>query len=298
MSKTLNDIRNKIDRLDDQIHDLLMQRAELIRDVSAAKQKSGAPIVHPAREATMIRRLLDRHTGILPQAAIVGIWRELVGAVSMLQRGLHVYVSAKQDEDYCWDMAKDYFGSVLPMTRVSGPSAALAHVRENRDAIAVLPWPEDEAQNPWWSVLAHQDEDDTNGIIRIVTALPYGSSKPIDECYQKAVVVGRIDFMESGNDHSFLAIDVPQPLSRAKIIDTCRASGLQAVSIISKVDAGLNITSHLVEVASFVDANSTQINAINDMLEPLQGRCVSIGGYPIPPVFRKGDTDPVKISSL
>lgn len=143
MSKKLEQIRIQIDSLDNQIHDLLMERAGLIHAVSAEKKKSNRPIVHPAREAKMIRRLIGRHSGILPQAAIVGIWRELVGAVSMLQKGLNVHVSAGTDQEHCWDMAKDYFGSVLPMNRVSSSALAMSAVRNDSEAIAVMPWPED-----------------------------------------------------------------------------------------------------------------------------------------------------------
>jgi len=299
MSEKLNEIRGKIDSLDNKIHDLLMQRAELIRDVSVEKQKSGAPIVHPAREAMMIRRLLDRHTGILPQAAIVGIWRELVGAVSMLQRGLQVYVSAQQDEEFCWDMAKDYFGSVLPMTRVASPLAAIAHVRENRDAIAVLPWPEDETQRPWWSALAHQEADSHSASrVRIVAALPHGAPVPITECYKKALVIGRIDYLPSGHDNSFVAIDVPQPLSRAKIIDIFKAQKIETLSIFTQVDAALNITSHLVEIACYLDKEDAILQVINEVLEPVKGRCIRLGGYPVPPIFRAGDTNPVDVKGL
>jgi len=105
MSQKLDDIRKKIDALDNQIHDLLMERADLIIGVTEEKKKNNIPVVQPAREAVMIRRLLARHRGPLPEAAIIGIWRELVGAVSLLQTGLKVAVSAAPNDAYCWDMA-------------------------------------------------------------------------------------------------------------------------------------------------------------------------------------------------
>ena len=106
MSETLAEIRKKIDTLDDRIHDLLMERADLIVGVTEEKKKNNIPVVQPAREAMMIRRLLNRHRGPLPEATIVGIWRELVGAVSLLQTGLKVSVSP---ENYCWDGGQELF---------------------------------------------------------------------------------------------------------------------------------------------------------------------------------------------
>ena len=75
MSKKLEKIREKIDKLDNQIHDLLMERADLVSDVAAEKRKHNLQIVHPAREAMMVRRLLKRHKSVLPEAAVVRIWR-------------------------------------------------------------------------------------------------------------------------------------------------------------------------------------------------------------------------------
>src|SRR5690606_38307673 len=92
MSKKLEELRKKIDALDQVIHDALMARADLIDSVAAEKRKHNLPYVQPAREAQMIRRLLARHRGPLPAAAVVRIWRELVGAVSLLQTGLKISV--------------------------------------------------------------------------------------------------------------------------------------------------------------------------------------------------------------
>jgi chorismate mutase-like protein len=159
MSAKLDDIRKKIDSLDNQIHDLLMERADLIMGVTEEKKKNNIPVVQPAREAVMIRRLLGRHRGPLPEAAIVGIWRELVGAVSLLQTGLKVAVSSAPTEAYCWDMAKNYFGTVLPMTKGMNSLMAVSSVRENESNFAVVPWPQDGEKAPWWPFLMNQKDE-------------------------------------------------------------------------------------------------------------------------------------------
>src|SRR6185295_1686741 len=111
MSKTVDDIRSKIDGMDNNIHDLLMQRAELVLKIGEEKRKSNVQVVQPDREIVMIRRLLSRHKGPLPKEAVVRIWRELVGAVSLLQTGLKVAVTVPDNAGglVYWDMAKDYF---------------------------------------------------------------------------------------------------------------------------------------------------------------------------------------------
>ncbi len=100
-SPQLDKIRCQIDALDERIHDALMERAELVLKVGEEKRKNNIQIVQPAREARMIRRLLGRHHGALPEMAVVRIWRELVGAVSLLQTGLKVAVVAPEGYVQC-----------------------------------------------------------------------------------------------------------------------------------------------------------------------------------------------------
>ncbi len=310
MSKKLEAIRGRIDALDDQIHDLLMRRATLIADVTAEKLKYNKPIVHPAREAAMLRRLLSRHQGVLPQAAVIGIWRELVGAVSMLQRGIKAFVSTDEQTLYCWDMAKDYCGSVVPMQRVASPGAALSAVRESTDAIAVVPWPGDQDQNRlWWELLidqdvlrnpeayAHQESHFTPVII--IAALPFGSQQAFNQLENKALVVGRMEYNPSGEDNSFVAMEVQGPLSRARAVDLLKKEGFEALSItsVSRNYGGQDVTRHLIEVSGYIDASDERLDRVGEWLqaEETPGFCVLLGGYPVPPVLRAGDTAPLAI---
>jgi chorismate mutase/prephenate dehydratase len=150
MTQELSEIRIKIDAIDNQVHDLLMERASLVSSVAAAKRKEGMQIVQPAREARMIRRLLKRHKGPLPEATIVRIWRELVGSVSLLQTGLNVAVASNQGHSDFWDMARNYFGSAVPMKKINGNSNTVSAVREGEVSFGVLPWPELETSQAWW----------------------------------------------------------------------------------------------------------------------------------------------------
>lgn len=293
MANTLDSLRKKIDKLDDQIHNLIMQRAELIQDITKAKQAQNRPIVHPAREAMMIRRLLGNHKGILPQATIINIWRELVGAVSMMQRGLTGFVSAHPDHAQCWDMAKQYCGNVIPMTKCSEPMSALAGMRDTPDSIAILPWPTDLETNPWWATLIDQDHDAPNIMpIKIVAALPFGHEQEFHTLNHRAVIVGRMEFNPSGDDHSFIGITTSSPLSRAKIIDLLQEQNLEAKFITSQQSNHGTSQHYIAEVASYVTQDDDEIKNINIRLSEEQGKAYALGGYPVPPILRKNDCKP------
>jgi len=286
MSKKLDKIRVKIDSLDNQIHDLLMQRAEWVSDVAIEKRKNNLQIVHPEREATMIRRLLSRHNSILPEAAIVRIWRELVGAVSFLQSGLKVTVSDPQGDGVYWDMARNYFGSVIPMQRVSNALLALSSVREDEASFAVLPWPQEDDEKPWWSfLLANQD---TSQPINIVCALPYGSVE--GEAYTslspRALVISKIDFKDSSDDNSFVSAELDPSISRARLAEALQEAGLKPLGIHTKTASECHDKNlHFVELAGYVSSDDNRLDKVKAAFKSTEGYFYALGGYPVPPEY-------------
>ncbi len=275
----LDAIRQKIDALDNQIHDLLMERADLITSIADEKKKNGIPIVQPAREARMIRRLMERHRGPLPEETIVRIWRELVGSVSLLQTGLSVAVSISPTQPEYWDMAKDYFGSVLPMHRAATPVSALGMLRDNKVNFAVLPWPDLEDESPWWAHLV----EGANTDIHIMQRLPYGDKENFSYGNHPALVLAKVGFGTSDDDHSFLAIQLDHNISRARILDKIKAAGLDAIGLYSRRDRAMPSKAwHMVEVSSYVALDDARLKELPAMLGDAEGRCLCLGGYPSP----------------
>ena len=93
----LASLRAELDRLDDALHDTLMRRAEVVKQVAALRVKGPVPL-RPGREAAIIRRLLARHDGGLPAFGIVRIWRELLGTTTAQQHPLVVSVCEAGDD--------------------------------------------------------------------------------------------------------------------------------------------------------------------------------------------------------
>ncbi len=267
MSKTLDEIRQKIDEIDNQVHDLLMQRAGLVSGVASAKKEKGLQIVQPAREARMVRRLLARHEGPLPRATIIRIWRELVGSVALLQTGLSVVVS---DDCQGWDAAKDYFGSSVPMKSCANSQNAISEVLKNDSSFAVLPWPELDEDRPWWTVLFSGSQDDT---LSVICALPYGRSGHVE----RALVVSKIAFMPSDDDVTFFGLSFSEDISRAKILDVAKDDDFQ---ILNLYKSGSN---YLLEVAGFFDETSDVVSKLYNRLGDSCSYCEIVGGYPVIP---------------
>ena len=93
----LNKLRLEIDRLDDELLKLLNTRAEVSKQIGAAKrvqsdsgQGEVAVVYRPEREAHVLRRLQDANPGPLPNDAVSRIYHEIMSASSALQRPIRV----------------------------------------------------------------------------------------------------------------------------------------------------------------------------------------------------------------
>ena len=76
---SLADLRQEIDTIDEQVHSLLMKRGDIIDRLIAVKQtQEVGSAFRPAREADMMRRLVQRHRGILPLDTVESIWRVII----------------------------------------------------------------------------------------------------------------------------------------------------------------------------------------------------------------------------
>lgn len=87
MSDELLNLRNQIDRLDEEILARLSERARCAQRVGEIKHGN---IYRPEREAQVLRRLADLNPGPLPAAAVQKIFREIMSACLGLEQPLKV----------------------------------------------------------------------------------------------------------------------------------------------------------------------------------------------------------------
>ena len=80
----LGRLRDAIDRVDERLLGLLNERAGLARQVGELKQRDGATVFRPDREAAVINRLQARG-GALRATSIAHIWREIMSACRVLE---------------------------------------------------------------------------------------------------------------------------------------------------------------------------------------------------------------------
>src|SRR3954465_15826656 len=143
-------LRQEIDTIDEQVHRLLMARGDIIdRLIKVKKTQEVGSAFRPAREADMMRRLVQRHRGILPLDTVEGIWRVIVSTFTYVQAPFSVHADVSVGEPAMRDSARFHFGFVVPyVAHFSGGGAVEAAAKSKGDLALVSAI---SSRTPWWN---------------------------------------------------------------------------------------------------------------------------------------------------
>jgi chorismate mutase len=163
---TLADLRAEIDRIDAEMHRLLMARGDIIGTLIAIKKtaESGSAF-RPAREADMMRRLVERHRGILPLDTAESIWRVIIATFTYVQAPFRVHADLSGGDAAMRDSARFHFGFTVPFLGHMGPAGVVAAVADSRGDLGLVPAAA--AGRAWWSELEGEDAP------KIIARLPF-----------------------------------------------------------------------------------------------------------------------------
>ena len=274
-NSSLDDLRRQIDEIDDSIHDLLMRRTELAREIGVAKGQ-GAVFMRPGREARVLRRLVARHEGAFPKPVIARIWREIVSVFTRLQGPFAAAAYSPQEGPDLFSLARDHFGSLTPITRFESEMGVLRAVSGGKANIGVLPLPEADRGTPWWPKLARHGK----ATPKIIARLPFA---PLDGGRGKgheAVVVSLAEPEDSGDDHGYMIIELDEAVSRGALKTLLSDAGFDVCHIQAWVDSP-DRTLHLVEVKGFLASDDPRIAALQDETESVK-HAWSVGCFAVP----------------
>ena len=276
-SKSLDDLRREIDEIDDNLHDLLMRRAEIVEGVPAVKRSGNTPALRPGREAMILRRLADRHKGRFSRAVMVRLWRELLSGMTAMQAPFAVAVLVPENAPGYWDLARDHYGSHTQMTPFRSVAQVIRAVSEGNAAVGVLPMPQDGEADPWWRMLISADA----GTPRVISRLPFASSGNARVGDQSVLAIGCGIAEPSGADRSLFVIETHGEVSRARIFSTMTAAGLP-VTFYTSYEPTTGVALNLLEFDDFVTADDARLlKAVGQLGEAVE-RVSQLGSYPRP----------------
>jgi chorismate mutase len=165
---TLADLRVEIDRIDGQMHELLMERGRVIDKLIEIKtRQGGGSAFRPAREASMMRALVERHRGILPLDTVEGIWRVMISTFTYVQAPYSVHVDVSGGDAAMRDSARFHFGFTTPCAPHFGAGEVIRAVAGSVGDLGMFAVDGGPGAGAWWTKLAAPDAP------KIIARLPF-----------------------------------------------------------------------------------------------------------------------------
>lgn len=284
-AESLDALRQTIDRIDDAMLDLIVERAAVVERVGAAKraaaqdtetQDSTPVFVRPGREMAILRRLLERHAGAFPKPVIVRMWRELFAGTLSVQTALTIAVWMPARGSGYLEIARDQYGAYTSMLPMQTPGTVVRAVAEGEATIGVLPLPLQEEGQRWWTMLVSQMAGTPCVIARLPVCGP-GSGRGDGA---EALAIGRQPQEPTGNDRSLVVVETGSGLSRAGLRSLVEQAGLPVHDLVDSFEPTEGDRLHLLELTAFVAPDDPRIAQLS--ADAQLTRATVIGGYPVP----------------
>ena len=197
LQPTLADIRREIDRIDEAMHRLLMERAEVIDTlISIKKTAASGSAFRPGREADQMKRLHQRHAGLLPFDAAESIWRIIISTFTWVQAPYSVHADVSIGDAPMRDTARFHFGFTVPYRIHANAAEVIEAVGASAGDLGIFPAEPGRSAGAWWTLLAGENRP------KIIARLPfverpdhpagtpvYVVSKPLDDAAVREVVL-------------------------------------------------------------------------------------------------------------
>ena len=113
----------------------------------------------------MMRRLVERHRGILPLDTVESIWRVIISTFTYVQAPFSVHADVSIGESAMRDSARFHFGFTVPYVAHFSAAAAVEAVAKSKGDLALVSAVS--SRTPWWLMLEHA------GAPKIIARLPF-----------------------------------------------------------------------------------------------------------------------------
>ena len=164
----LGELRIEIDRIDSEVHRLLMSRGEIIDRLIAVKaRQGGGSAFRPGREADMMRRLAERHTGLLPLDTVESIWRIIIATFTYVQSNYSVHADISGGDAAMRDAERFHFGFTVPYVPHHGAAGVIDAVARSSGDLGMFRVDGGVTSGPWWMRLIAPEAP------KIIARLPF-----------------------------------------------------------------------------------------------------------------------------
>src|SRR5271165_2769412 len=165
---TLAELRTEIDRIDAGMHQLLIERGRIIDQLIEIKARQrGGSAFRPAREAAMMRAIVERHRGLLPLDTVEGIWRIIISTFTYIQAPYCVHVDVSRGDAAMRDSARFHFGFTVPCVPHLGAAGVIEAVAGSTGDLGMFAVDGGSQAEAWWTRLTPHEAP------KVIARLPF-----------------------------------------------------------------------------------------------------------------------------
>ena len=165
---TLAELRVQIDQIDKAMHDLLIVRGSVIdRLIEIKSRQGGGSAFRPAREASMMQAIAERHRGRLPLDAVEAIWRIIISTFTYVQAPYNVHIDVSHGGAAMRDSARFHFGFTVPCVLHQSTGEVIEAIAASAGDLGMFALDGGPGAGAWWTALAPPDAP------KVIARLPF-----------------------------------------------------------------------------------------------------------------------------
>lgn len=259
-AKTLLQLRDKIDKIDLLILDLLEQRLDVVKNVKNLKEDHDDRFfIKSAREGDMIKELIKKSAKKLPATLIIDIWRKIISFSNHLEQPINIALHNPDNKTELKHIVQSYYNNIIPIANYNSSSSVIMEIEAKKSQIAVFSLPKnrgDDSLSDWWITLANN----TSGI-KAFAKIPL-----IQDSTEHDLVALAIKVVErSAQDTSLLCVEISRETTENQFLADLAANftNFAVLKSIKSEKINKNATFYLVEVNNFLDNDSEELVNFN-----------------------------------
>jgi len=145
-------LRVQIDQIDKAMHDLLIERGSIIDRLIEIKARQGeGSAFRPAREASMMQAIIERHRGRLPLDTVEAVWRIIISTFTYVQVPYSVHIDVSRGDAATRDSARFHFGFTVRCVMHQSPREVIDAIAGSTGDLGMFAL--DGGAGAWWTAL-------------------------------------------------------------------------------------------------------------------------------------------------
>ena len=237
---TLDELRLKIDSIDDTLLKLYNERMDLVHQVGELKNTTGAPIYRPEREQAILNRLKSQNSGKLTDGAIDALFLEMFAVARNLELPEGVAYLGPE-ASFTHQAAESKFGAMSAYLPMNSIEAVFREVQKGTAKFGVIPI-ENSSNGIVSDTINCLDEYDLKIIAEVMIDVHFAFAtlcedvKKIDKIYSKDIAFGQCRlFLQDLGLGNVELVPVESTAKAAKLAEKDELSAALCPSIAAKL---------------------------------------------------------------